>query len=198
MAQASRFAEVPLAPPDAILNLSTLYKADTSAKKVDLGVGAYRDNDGKPWVLPVVRKAETAIYESQVEHEYLPISGLKSFTDAAATLILGGDSVAIKENRVTSFQSISGTGALCLGANFLKHFLPQGTIVLLSNPTWANHKNIFNTAGLDAHEYVYYNPATLGLNLEGMLASLREAPNGSVVVLHACAHNPTGVDPTQD
>ncbi|KAJ1983554.1 Aspartate aminotransferase, cytoplasmic [Dimargaris verticillata] len=198
MAHASNFTEVPLAPPDAILNLSTLYKADTFVRKVDLGVGAYRDNNGKPWVLPVVRKAETIVFEAQPEHEYLPIGGNKSFTEAASKLLLGSDSRALQDNRVVSFQTISGTGANFLGATFLHRFYPKGTKVLLSNPTWANHKNIFTSAGFEIQDYCYYNPKTLGLDLDGMLTSLRNAPSRSIVVLHACAHNPTGVDPTPE
>ncbi|KAJ1658938.1 Aspartate aminotransferase, cytoplasmic [Dispira simplex] len=198
MAQESVFSNVPLAPPDAILNLSTLYKADESTEKVDLGVGAYRDNEGKPWVLPVVRKAEEIIFQNRPEHEYLPIAGLASFTSSAAALLLGKDNVAFEENRVVSFQTISGTGANYLGARFLAKFKPQDTLVLLSQPTWANHQNIFNTAGFTTQNYRYYDPSTLGLDLKGMLQSLGDAPNGSIVVLHACAHNPTGVDPTQD
>ncbi|RKP39942.1 pyridoxal phosphate-dependent transferase [Dimargaris cristalligena] len=198
MSEVSAFADVPLAPPDAILNLSTMYKSDTSDQKVDLGVGAYRDNDGKPWVLPVVRKAEKQIADAQLEHEYLPIAGLKSFTDAAAVLLLGSDNPAIVDQRVVSFQTISGTGANFLGATFLSRFYPKGTLVLLSDPTWANHKNIFNSASLETQDYKYYDPATLGLDLAGMLSSLQDAPSGSIVLLHACAHNPTGVDPTQE
>ncbi|CAI2195592.1 5170_t:CDS:2, partial [Funneliformis geosporum] len=167
----SLFHEVPLAPPDVIFNLTAKYKADTFAEKVNLGVGAYRDDAGKPWVLPVVKKVEQALVnDPSRDHEYLPILGLASFREASIRLILGADSPAIKENRVTAAQTISGTGANHLGALFLSRFYSKEAPVYLSNPTWANHKAIFNNA----------------------------APERSIILLHACAHNPTGVDPTQD
>ncbi|KAJ3370648.1 Aspartate aminotransferase, cytoplasmic [Allomyces arbusculus] len=194
----THFDAVPLAPPDVIFHLTASYKADTHAQKVNVGVGAYRDDNGHPWVLPVVRKAEQLIVNNHaLDHEYLPIEGLASFTSAASRLILGKDSPALNENRAIAVQTISGTGAVRLGADFLARFRGTQTKVLLSNPTWANHKAIFNDAGFkDVADYTYYHPATRGLDLEGMLRDLREAPEGSIVVLHACAHNPTGVDPT--
>ncbi|KAL7752265.1 ribosomal RNA processing protein [Sorochytrium milnesiophthora] len=190
---------VPLAPPDIIFHLTASYKADTNASKVNVGVGAYRTDEGKPWVLPVVRKAEDIIMNDlSLDHEYLPIEGLKSMTDAAAKLILGKDSPIIKEERYCSSQTISGTGAVRMGADFLARY-KKGATVLLSNPTWANHRAIFLEAGFtDVQDYSYYHPETRGLDLDGMLTSLKNAPDGSIVVLHACAHNPTGVDPTTE
>ncbi|KAI9224792.1 aspartate aminotransferase [Blastocladiella britannica] len=192
------FASIPLAPPDAIFHLTASFKADQHPQKVNVGVGAYRDDDAKPWVLPVVKKAELLVVNnSQLDHEYLPIEGLASFTSAASKLILGEDSPAIAEGRVGSLQTISGTGAVRLGADFLNRFR-KGAKVLISNPTWANHRAIFLDAGFsDVQEYSYYHSETRGLDLEGMLRDLRAAPVGSIVVLHACAHNPTGVDPTE-
>ncbi|KAI9175637.1 Aspartate aminotransferase, cytoplasmic [Blastocladiella emersonii ATCC 22665] len=191
------FAEIPLAPQDSIFAITAGFKADTDAKKINVGVGAYRDDDAKPWVLPVVKKAEhIVVNDATLDHEYLPIEGLKSFTDAAARLILGADSPAIAEGRVASVQTISGTGAVRLGADFLARFR-KGAKVLISNPTWANHRAIFADAGFaEVADYAYYHTETRGLDLEGMLRDLRAAPEGSIVVLHACAHNPTGVDPT--
>ncbi|CAG8775524.1 28898_t:CDS:2 [Dentiscutata erythropus] len=184
----SIFQDVPRAPPDIIFNLTATYKADTFEQKVNLGVGAYRDDNGKPWVLPVVKKAEREIInDPQIDHEYLPILGLASFRQASIKLILGADNPAIKEKRVMAAQTISGTGANHLGALFLSRFYRK-----------ANHKPIFNNVGFEVRDYAYYNPKTIGLDFDGMLDSLDNAPEGSIILLHACAHNPTGVDPTQE
>lgn len=201
----SRMLQVPLSPPDPILNLTTLYKNDTDKEKINLGVGAYRDIHGKPVVLPVVRKAsEEIIADPALDHEYLPIDGLASFTSASARLILGESSPAISENRVTSCQTISGSGAVRIGAAFVERFKSYVTgissdnkpIILISNPTWGNHKAIFSDAGLECIDYPYWKASTKSLDLEGMLNALKKAPKGSAVCLHACAHNPTGLDPT--
>ncbi|KAH0614590.1 uncharacterized protein H6S33_000226 [Morchella sextelata] len=198
---ASSFDAVPLAPTDPLFGLMAAYKADTFDRKVDLGVGAYRDDNAKPWILPVVKKAESILAnDPNLNHEYLPIAGLPTFTSAAARLILGSDSPAIVENRVTSVQTISGTGAVHLGALFLAKFFPrpQDQKVLISNPTWANHPQIFSNVGLASTTYPYFHPSTKGLDFDGLCSSLESSPEGSVVLLHACAHNPTGVDPTKE
>jgi len=193
--------KVPLAPPDSIFKLTAAYKTDTFPQKINLGVGAYRDDDSKPWVLPVVRKAtEALLNDPSVDHEYLPITGLPEFTGAAAKLILGSDSVAIGENRTTSVQTISGTGANHLAALFLSRFYEFNgpKRVYLSDPTWVNHFAIMTNVGIEPVTYPYYHPETIGLDIDGFLGSLRSAPDRSVFLLHACAHNPTGVDPTQE
>ncbi|KAK4936697.1 Aspartate aminotransferase, cytoplasmic [Elasticomyces elasticus] len=191
---------VPQAPEDPLFGLMAAYRKDTSDKKVDLGIGAYRDNNAKPWVLPVVKKADEILRnDPNLNHEYLPIAGLPEFTSAAQKLILGADSPAIKESRVTSLQTISGTGAVHLGGLFLAKFLSKPTpAIYLSNPTWANHNQIFTNVHLSIKQYPYFSAKTKMLDLEGMLSTLKSAPQGSIVLLHACAHNPTGVDPTQD
>ncbi|CEQ42206.1 SPOSA6832_03994, partial [Sporobolomyces salmonicolor] len=231
----------PHAPPDAIFALTAGYLADTFDKKVNLGVGAYRDNEGKPFVLPVVRKAKAILAnDDSLDHEYLPIAGLPSFVSATSKLIFGADSPALKEGRVASsehvrertgrcltprvpfdrIQTISGTGANHYGGAFLERFYEpwlgkkkEEKIIYLSDPTWAlsstpphvtdsawpaNHKSIFASVGLTTVDYPYYDPATIGLALPKYLDFLRSAPNQSVFLLHACAHNPTGVDPTRD
>ncbi|KAF8334277.1 aspartate aminotransferase [Cantharellus anzutake] len=191
---------VPLAPPDSIFKLTAAYKADTFARKINVGVGAYRDDDNKPWVLPVVKKAtEILLNDPSLDHEYLPITGLPEFTSAAAKLILGASSPAIAEGRVTSVQTISGTGANHLGALFLSRFYQWNgeAIIGLSSPTWANHHAIFKNVGIKPIDYPYYDPRTIGLDFEGFLSALRNAVPRSVFLLHACAHNPTGVDPTE-
>ncbi|KAG9119003.1 Aspartate aminotransferase, cytoplasmic [Ceratobasidium sp. 392] len=221
MSSVSTFAKVPLAPPDSIFKLTAAYKADTYPQKVNLGVGAYRDDDNKPWVLPVVKKAtELLLNDPTLDHEYLPITGLPEYTSAAARLILGADSPAISENRVArceflgcqfanfidltqslSVQTISGTGANHLGALFLSRFYewtdnkPQ---VFLSNPTWINHFAIMRNVQIEPLTYPYYNPKTIGLDFTGLIDALKAAPVRSVFLLHACAHNPTGVDPTEE
>ncbi|KZV88318.1 PLP-dependent transferase [Exidia glandulosa HHB12029] len=201
MSDAHIWSQVPLAPPDAIFKITAGYKADTSDKKVNLGVGAYRDDDGKPWVLPVIKKATQILCnDPALDHEYLPITGLPEFTAAAARLILGADSEAIKGKRVVSVQTISGTGANHLGALFLSRFYAFNgeKRVYLSDPTWANHHAIFKTVGITPVNYKYYDPRTVGLDCDGFLGTLESAPERSVVLLHACAHNPTGVDPTTE
>ncbi|KAF2725935.1 PLP-dependent transferase [Polychaeton citri CBS 116435] len=194
---------VPQAPEDPLFGLMAAFRADKDPKKVDLGIGAYRDNNAKPWVLPVVHKADELLRQDpDLNHEYLPIAGLADFTTASQKLILGKDSPAIKEKRVVSLQTISGTGAVHLGALFLSKFYQpaaQGAkAIYLSTPTWANHNQIFSNTNLPIKQYPYFHKQTKGLDFDGMLGGLKSAPEGSIVLLHACAHNPTGVDPTRD
>ncbi|OTA00503.1 aspartate/other aminotransferase [Trichoderma parareesei] len=190
---------VPQAPEDPLFGLARAYKADTSPIKVDLGIGAYRDNNAKPWVLPVVKKADDILRNNpELNHEYAPIAGLESFTSKAAELMLGADSPALADRRVTSVQTISGTGAVHLGALFLAKFYKGNRTVYVSNPTWANHHQIFSNVGITVAQYPYFNKETRGLDFEGMTAAISAAPDRSIILLHPCAHNPTGVDPTLD
>ncbi|CAM6092669.1 unnamed protein product [Calypogeia fissa] len=196
-ADVSKFQSVPQAPADPILGVSEAFKADTNDLKLNLGVGAYRTEQLQPYVLNVVKKAEKLMLEAADNKEYLPIEGLAAFNKATAELLLGADSPAIKEGRVATVQGLSGTGSLRLGAAFLQRYFP-GAKVLISSPTWGNHKNIFNDAGVPWSEYRYFDPKTVGLDFEGMYADIKDAPNGSVILLHGCAHNPTGIDPTPE
>ncbi|KAI9839157.1 MAG: hypothetical protein M1819_003150 [Sarea resinae] len=192
---------VPQAPEDPLFGLMAAIREDTFKAKVDLGIGAYRDNDAKPWVLPVVKKADEILTNDPgLNHEYLPINGLVGLTTAAAKLILGEDSPALKENRSVSLQTISGTGAVHLGGLFLHRFYPRPTNqpIYVSDPTWANHHQIFTNVDLPIKTYPYFLPSTKGLDIDGMLDTFKKAPEGSVILLHACAHNPTGVDPTKE
>jgi len=191
---------VPQAPEDALFGLMAKYRADKDTNKVDLGIGAYRDNNAKPWVLPVVKKADEILRnDPELNHEYAPIAGIPAFTSKAAELILGGaDSPAIQEKRVTSVQTISGTGAVHMGALFLAKFFPGTKKVYLSNPTWANHNQIFTNVGIPIAQYPYFDKKTKGLDFEGMKQAIQSAEDRSIILLHACAHNPTGVDPTLD
>jgi len=183
-----------MGPPDPILGVTVAFKNDTNPNKLNLGVGAYRDDTGQPYILNCVRQAEKRIYESKVNHEYAPIGGPPEFTKVAASLLFGADAKEIKENRVATVQTLSGTGALRVAGQFLKRFFPN-TEVYLPEPTWGNHKPIFKDSGFALKSYTYYDGKG-GLNFEGLTKDLHAAPNNSIVLLHACAHNPTGVDPS--
>ena len=194
----SSWAAVPMGPPDAILGLVEAFKADTDPRKVNLSVGAYRDGEGKPWVLPSVRKAEERVMAKMMDKEYLPIVGDMAFVDCARKFALGKESKALAEKRVASVQTLSGTGSCRVIGDFYARFLGKGAAMYLPAPSWGNHANIFKDAGLEIKTYRYWNKQTNGLDLDGMLADLQAAPDGSAVLLHACAHNPTGVDPTPE
>ncbi|CAL5405752.1 unnamed protein product [Camellia sinensis] len=192
----SVFAHVVRAPEDLILGVTVAYNKDPSPIKLNLGVGAYRTEEGKPLVLNMVRKAEQILVnDSSRVKEYLPIVGLADFNKLSAKLIFGADSPAIQENRVTTVRCLSGTGSLRVGAEFLAKHYHQRTIYI-PQPTWGNHPKIFTIGRLSVKTYSYYDPATRGLNFQGLLDDLSSAPSGAIVLLHACAHNPTGVDPT--
>ena len=192
----NQFKHVPQAPADPILSLTTGFKADKNPKKVNLGVGAYRDNDGKPYVFPVVRKAEAAIVANKaLDKEYLPIDGLAEFNKGAQGVLFGWNSPLVGDARVASVQTLSGTGALRVVAEFLAKFRPGPLYV--SNPTWGNHNQVFASAGVQVRQYRYFDKKTKGLDIKGMIEDLETANPGSAVLLHTCAHNPTGVDPTE-
>uniref|UniRef100_A0A3P9IL12 Aspartate aminotransferase n=2 Tax=Oryzias TaxID=8089 RepID=A0A3P9IL12_ORYLA len=200
----SVFGEVPQAPPVAVFKLTADFREDSHPQKVNLGVGAYRTDDCQPWVLPVVKKVERLIVEDgSLNHEYLPILGLPEFRSAASKVALGDDSAAIQEGRVGAVQCLGGTGALRIGADFLRRWYNgvnnTATPVYVSAPTWENHNGVFTDAGFkDIRPYHYWDAAKRGLDLAGLLDDLEKAPEHSVFVLHACAHNPTGTDPTQE
>ncbi|WPH04083.1 aminotransferase, class-I, pyridoxal-phosphate-binding [Acrodontium crateriforme] len=195
---ASAWSNVQQGPPDAILGITEAFKKDANPKKINLGVGAYRDDKGKPYVLPSVKTAEKKVIEGNHDHEYAGITGVPDFTKAAAVLAYGAESAAVKEGRVAITQSISGTGALRIGGAFLQRFYPGAKTIYIPTPSWANHKAIFLDCGLEVKQYRYYNKDTIGLDFDGMVADIKNMPKGSIVMLHACAHNPTGVDPTED
>ncbi|CAI0543333.1 unnamed protein product, partial [Linum tenue] len=176
--------------------VTVAYNKDTSPNKLNLGVGAYRTEvNFAEWTGKFKLILACVFGRSRVK-EYLGITGLADFNKLSAKLILGADSPAIQDNRVTTVQCLSGTGSLRVGAEFLaRHYHEQKTICI-PNPTWGNHPKIFNLAGLSVKTYRYYDPATKGLDFQGLLEDLGAAPSGAIVLLHACAHNPTGVDPT--
>ncbi|XDT18888.1 Aminotransferase class I and II [Nakaseomyces glabratus] len=194
---ATIFNNIEELPADALFGIKQRYNQDTRATRVDLGIGAYRDDQGKPWVLPSVRMAERAIQEDpSYNHEYLGINGLPSLSSAAANVIFGEDSPALKEGRTISVQSLSGTGALHIAAKFISKFAADKKIYL-SQPTWANHNAIFKAQGLETASYPYWKSSTKSLDLEGFISAIESAPKGSIFLLHACAHNPTGLDPSE-
>ncbi|EGC30356.1 aspartate aminotransferase [Dictyostelium purpureum] len=191
------WSQVQKGPEDPILGVSLAFNKDQSPHKINLGVGAYRDENGKPYVLDCVKKADKKVFEANVDHEYAPIVGVAQFNQLAAQLALGEDSQHIKEKRITTVQAISGTGALRIAAAFLGRFY-QGKTAYVPNPTWGNHNVIFADCGVPVKSYGYYDPKTCGLNFDAMSNDIKSAPEGSIILLHACAHNPTGVDPSME
>jgi aromatic-amino-acid transaminase len=189
----SPFAEVPLAPADPILGLTEAFVADKNPKKVNLGVGVYQDGSGKVPVLSVVREAERIWYDKEDSKSYLPIDGVPAYRKEVQELLLGKDSELIASGRVVTAQALGGTGALKLGADFLRRFLP-GSELYISSPSWENHRALFESAGFTVKEYPYYSAENHGLNFPAMKAALSALPAKSIVLLHACCHNPTGVD----
>ncbi|CAG2182333.1 unnamed protein product, partial [Oppiella nova] len=178
-----------------ILGVTEAYKKDTNPKKINLGVGAYRDDNSKPFLLPSVLKAEEILRTKNLDKEYLPISGFADFTTAAAKLAFGDNSRVLSDGLNATVQGISGTGSLMLGANFLRDFHSGPKEVYMPTPTWGNHIPLFKRAGFTVKQYRYYDPKTCGFDFNGALQDMAKIPEKSVILLHACAHNPTGVDP---
>jgi len=193
----SLFSAVEMAPRDPILGLNEAFNADTRATKVNLGVGVYYNEEGRIPLLRAVAEAEKARIEAHAPRGYLPIEGIAAYDSAVQKLLLGADSELIAAGRVITTQAVGGTGALKTGADFLKRLLPN-TVVAISDPSWENHRALFESAGFAVHNYRYYDAASHGINRAGMLEDLRNLPARSVVVLHACCHNPTGVDLSLD
>ena len=186
---------VELAPADPILGLTEAFNADTRADKVNLGVGVYLGEDGKLPLLEAVQIAEDRLAQQHRPHGYLGIDGLPAYTSATKDLVFGAGSEAVTSGRVTTVQALGGTGALKVAADFLQTIDPDAT-VLISSPSWENHRALFTRAGFTVEEYRYYSPELHGVDFEGMLEDLAAADPGTIVVLHACCHNPTGYDLT--
>ncbi|KAI4725548.1 aromatic-amino-acid aminotransferase [Aureobasidium sp. EXF-10728] len=194
---ASWFADTESIPPDAIFALTALYNEDSSPLKVNLGQGTYRDDAGKPWVLPAVQKARTQLYDGGLNHEYLPILGLKEFRERAARVALGPYFATCSE-RLSICQSLSGTGGLHLTGLLLKACRSPSTKIYIPDPTWSNHHQVFETLGFQCKAFSYYDYNKKALNIDSYMTALQSAEPGSVVILHACAHNPTGCDPSKE
>ena len=191
----SLFSAVEMAPRDPILGLNEQFNADTNPKKVNLGVGVYFDESGKLPLLDCVQAAEKTMMATPTARGYLPIDGIAAYDAAVKGLVFGVESEPVTSGRVATVQAIGGTGGLKIGADFLKHLRP-GAKVLISDPSWENHRALFTNAGFVVDTYAYYDAANRGVDFAGMLASLNAAEPGTIVVLHACCHNPTGYDIT--
>ena len=189
----SIFAAVEMAPRDPILGLNESFNLDTRTTKVNLGVGVYFDDNGKIPLLGAVKVAEKARVESLPARGYQPIDGPAAYNQAVQALLFGKDSALLGDGRVVTVQALGGTGALKVGADYLKQLLP-GSTVYISDPSWENHRAIFESAGFKVDSYPYYDATTRGVNFAAMKAALETLPSGSIVVLHACCHNPTGAD----
>ena len=194
-ASASIFSAIEMAPRDPILGITEAFNADTNPQKINLGVGVYYDDNGKVPLLACVRKAEEILMEQNAPRTYLPIEGLAAYDKAVQELVFGADSAIIQEKRAITVQAVGGTGALKIGADFLQRFAP-GAQVYISDPSWENHRALFESAGFTVNTYSYYDASTRGVNFTGMLADIQAMPKGSIVLLHACCHNPTGADIT--
>ncbi len=189
------FESISPAPPDAILGLTEAFRADPNPAKINLGVGVFMDDRGHTPVLESVRKAEAVLLERQNTKSYLPIAGSPAYALGVQDLLFGASHPVLAAKRVQTAQTPGGTGGLRVGADFLKRFRPDAT-VWMSNPTWANHKGVFNAAGFPTRDYPYYHTLTHGLDFEHLTDALSKIPAGDIVLLHVCCHNPTGVDPS--
>lgn len=191
----SLFTAVEMAPRDPILGLNEQFAADTNPNKVNLGVGVYFDDNGKLPLLECVQAAEKTMMAHPSARGYLPIDGIAAYDTAVKHLVFGADSEPVTSGRIATVQGLGGTGGLKVGADFLRHLNPKAK-VLISDPSWENHRGLFTNAGFTVETYAYYDASKKDINFDGMLASLNAAPAGTVVVLHACCHNPTGYDIT--
>jgi aromatic-amino-acid transaminase len=191
----SLFSTVELAPRDPILGLNEQFNADPNPAKVNLGVGVYFDDAGKLPLLACVKSAEQQLTDAAKPRGYLPIDGIAAYDKAVQGLVFGADSAVLRDGRVATVQALGGTGGLKVGADFLKKLNP-GAEVLISDPSWENHRALFTNAGFKVGTYAYYDAANRGVNFAGMLADLNAAAAGTIIVLHACCHNPTGYDIT--
>lgn len=190
--------KITTAPPDPILGLTEAYHADPNPEKVNLGVGIYKDADGRTPPLEAVARAEKMVVQAQgAGGGYLPITGLEDYNRRTIDLLFGSESAAVSERRVVAAQTPGGTGGLRVAADFIRAMFP-GATVWMSDPTWANHAGIFAAAGVPREAYPYYDHATGALHMDGMLEALGRVPAGDVVLLHACCHNPSGMDPSPD
>ncbi|KXW56745.1 aspartate aminotransferase [Ferrovum sp. PN-J185] len=186
-------SNIEMAPKDPILGITEAFNADKNPNKVNLGVGVYTDENGKVPLLECVKQAESLINNKQMPRGYLPIDGLALYNKEVQGLVFGKESSALKDERVVSAQALGGTGGLKLGADFLKRFHGNAQ-VLISDPSWENHRALFETAGFTVNTYPYYDAQTHGVNFSGMIEKLNQSPTGTIIVLHACCHNPSGVD----
>jgi aromatic-amino-acid transaminase len=193
----SVLAAIELAPRDPIIGVTEAFNHDTNTHKVNLGVGVYCDDNGKVPLLECVKRAERELTDKAAPRNYLPIDGLAAYDKSVQTLLFGANSEMVQSGRAVTAQALGGTGALKIGADFLRRFAPDAQI-WLSDPSWENHRALFEGAGFTVNNYPYYHAPTRGLDFDAMIGGLERIPAGHVVLLHACCHNPTGVDPTSE
>jgi aromatic-amino-acid transaminase len=191
----SLFGAVELAPRDPILGVTEAFNADQNPRKVNLGVGVYNDDTGKLPLLECVKRVERELTGKAASRGYLPIDGIAAYDKATQALVFGADSEPLRSGRILTVQALGGTGALKVAADFLRRLLPDAA-VWISDPSWENHRALFENAGFRVNNYRYYDAGSHGLDFAGMLEAIDSMPPGSIIVLHACCHNPTGVDPT--
>jgi aromatic-amino-acid transaminase len=184
---------VEMAPRDPILGVTEAYNADPNPNKVNLGVGVYCNDSGKVPVLESVRRAEQMLAEKPLPRNYLPIDGLKAYDEAVQAIVFGAENEALRTGRIVTVQTLGGTGGLKVGADLLRRINPDAEI-WISDPSWENHRALFEYAGYTVNAYPYYDAPSHGINFDGMMAALERLPAGAIAVLHACCHNPTGVD----
>ncbi|KAJ5156885.1 aminotransferase [Penicillium capsulatum] len=194
----SWFQQTQFIPPDTIFALTAQYVADHDPRKVNLGQGTYRDGAGQPWVLPAVNKAREALLTTGLNHEYLPILGLGGFRDATAQIVLGSELVRARKDQIATCQSLSGTGALHLAGLLMRACRSELPKLYIPSPTWSNHHQVFRSLGFPCESFRYYDPETKEIDLDSYYEMLQSAEPNSVVILHACAHNPTGCDPSKE
>ena len=193
----SPFSGIQQAPPDPILGLTEAFNADPNPDKVNLGVGVYQDGNGKVPILRVVKESEARWLDKEDSKSYLPIDGAPLYNKAVQGLLFGSDSAVVRDGKAVTAQALGGTGALKIGADFLRRSFPEAD-VWISDPSWENHRALFESAGFRVQTYPYYDPVSHGLDFPAMLSGLRVLPERSIVVLHAACHNPTGVDLEQE
>jgi aromatic-amino-acid transaminase len=193
----SLLSAIELAPRDPILGVTEAYNADPNPRKVNLGVGVYCDENGKVPLLECVKRAEREMADAAAPRSYLPIDGIPAYDREVRAMLFGANADAVAGGRVVTVQTLGGTGALKVGADFLRRFAP-GAQAWISDPSWENHRALFEGAGFTVNTYPYYEAGTRGLDFAAMIAALERLAPGSIVVLHACCHNPTGVDPTPE
>jgi aspartate aminotransferase len=191
------FDAIQAAPPDAILGLTEAFRNDSNPHKVNLTVGVYKDETGGTPILNSVKVAEARLLEGESSKGYLPIGGLGEFCDLTQRLYFGDDHEAVSSGRAATFQTPGGTGALRVAADFIHQNFPSASI-WCSTPTWPNHPKVFKAAGVNVENYPYFDAESHGVNINGMLAAIKEAPPGDIICLHACCHNPTGADPSAE
>ena len=191
------FETIQAAPPDSILGLTDAFKKDPNPQKVNLGVGVYKDESGRTPILHSVKQAEAYLLENEASKTYLPINGIPEFITATQAMLFGPDHEIVASGRAATAQTPGGTGALRVAADFIVTMMP-GKRIWMSTPTWANHPHIFTSAGLETASYPYFDPETRGVDFEAMLAALKTIPEGDILLLHTCCHNPTGVDLSLD